>query len=396
MKKTLYSIIAILSLTLLIPSTVYAANGTLRDEKNELADMQAKAATNKRITNETQAQIDAKRSAIISANNTIDANEKKVEESKTKVADSQEAIKVKTEELKDVIKILQYTEGNSDEIYLDYVFDSNSINDLLERQAVIKQIITYTQEELDSLNALIKQNEELQVQLANDNVTLTNSITEYEKQVDNLEAYIEKLATIGMDYSEQIKSKQELIKAYEQAGCKDSDYIEICYNNRYMLSSTSFNRPLKSGRITQAYGNNGHAGMDLGGNPPGTNIYAPANGIVTATSYHNSCGGNIIYIRHTVNGQKYTSEYGHLRSINVKVGQTVTPSTVIGTVGGDSSTFYYDKCTTGTHLHYSISYGWYLVDYTSWSKFRSNTTATGVEGITHIRNVKGTTWNSRY
>lgn len=384
------------SFLLLFPFNVYAANGTLRDEKNELAEMQAKAESNKRLTNEKQAEIDSKRNAITKANDTIEENEKKVESSKAKVAESEEQIKIKTEELKNVINILQYTKVNSGEVYVDYIFESSSISELMQRQAVINQIIEYTNDELESLHTLIKENQELQVQLADDNVVLSNSITVYEKQVDELEAYIEKLATIGMDYQEQIKAKQNLIKQYEQAGCQDSDTIEACFNNKYMLSSTSFNRPLKYGKITQAYGNNGHAGMDIGGNAKGTSIYAPANGVVAATSYKNSCGGNIIYIHHIVDGKKYTSEFGHLTAINVKVGQTVTPNTIIGTVGGDSSTFYYDKCTTGPHLHYSISYNHYLKDYTSWNTFKANTKATGIESITHIRNVRGYTWNTRY
>ena len=392
MKKRIF----LFFLLLIFPLTVNAANGTLRDEKNELAAMQAKAESNKRLTQEKQNEIDNKRSAITRANKTIDENEKKVEDSKAKVAESEEQIKIKTEELKNVINVLQYSQINSGEIYIDYIFDSSSISQLMERQSVITQIIDYTQSELDGLHKLIKDNQALQVQLADDNVVLSNSITVYEKQVDELEAYIEKLATIGMDYQEQIKAKQNLIKQYEQAGCRDSDTIDACFNNKYMLSSTNFNRPLKYGKITQAYGNNGHAGMDIGGNAKGTNIYAPANGVVAATSYKNSCGGNIIYIHHIVGGQKYTSEYGHLTAIYVKVGQTVTPSTVIGTVGGDSSTFYYDKCTTGPHLHYSISYNHYLKDYTSWSTFKVNTKATANESITHIRNVRGYSWNSRY
>ena len=388
--------ILIILFLLLFPLTVDAANGTLRDEKNELAAMQSKAESNRRLTTQKQNEIDSKRNAITKANNTINENEKKVENSKVKVAESEEQIKIKTEELKNVINVLQYSNINSGEIYVDYIFDSSSISELMERQAVITQIIDYTQAELDGLHKLIKDNQELQVQLADDNVVLANSITVYEKQVDELEAYIEKLASIGMDYQEQIKAKQNLIKQYEQAGCRDSDTIEACFNNKYMLSATSFNRPLKYGKVTQAYGNNGHAGMDIGGNKPGTNIYAPANGVVAATSYKNSCGGNIIYIHHIVNGQKYTSEYGHLTSIYVKVGQTVTPSTVIGTVGGDSSTFYYDKCTTGPHLHYSISYNHYLKDYTSWNTFKANTKPTGNESITHIRNVRGYIFNTRY
>ncbi len=47
MKK---KILIIFFLLLIFPLTVNAANGTLRDEKNELAAMQAKAESNKRLT----------------------------------------------------------------------------------------------------------------------------------------------------------------------------------------------------------------------------------------------------------------------------------------------------------------------------------------------------------
>ena len=276
--KRMKRIIILILLCILIPLNVNA-KGTLRDEKNELAEMQSKAATNNRLTNESKAKIDAKRNAIVQANNTISNNEVKVENAKAKVAESQEQIKVKTEEMRDIINMIQYTNFNSGEAYFDYIFSSDSITDMMERQAVITQIVDYTQEQLDTLNGLIKTNEDLQVQLTKDNITLTNSIATYEKQVEELEAYIEKLASIGMDYQEQIKAKQKLIKTYEDAGCKDNDLIDDCYNKKFSISSTNFNRPMKSGKITQAWGNNGHAGMDIGGNPKGTAIYSPANGI---------------------------------------------------------------------------------------------------------------------
>ena len=49
-------------------------------------------------------------------------------------------------------------------------------------------------------------------------------------------------------------------------------------------------------------------------------------------------------------------------AINVKVGDIVNQNTVIGTVGGYStSTSHggYDACTTGAHLHYGVATGWF-------------------------------------
>ena len=393
MKRIIISISLIsLIFVMLFPTTVHAKK--LRDYKNEVAKLESQQAENNRLTQSAKNSIDEKRNAILNANNTIEVNEQKVEDSKALVAESKEQIKIKTEELKEVINILQYSNINSDEVYMDYLFDSQSLEELMERQAIIEQVVDYTQEQLDSLDKLIVENEELQVQLNNDNVALNNSITEYEKQVEELEAYIEKLATIGMDYSEQLKAAQAQVKLFVDAGCKDDDDVDDCYYNKGGQSG-AFSRPLNSGVVTQAWGNNGHKGMDIGGNSPGTYVYAPATGTVAYVSYHQSCGGNIVYMHFRVNGQKYTGEFAHLRSINVSKGQKVTKGTVIGTVGGDSSTWYYDKCTTGPHLHYAIAYGYYLVDYYAWSTFTSNTKATSVQSITGIKNQRSWRFTTR-
>ena len=399
MKKVVsYTIILAMLVLILCPTTTFAKSKTLQDYKNEVAKLENEKNENNRLTASTKASINAKRNAILNANNTISQNETKVENAKTKVAESQEQIKIKSEELKDVINILQYSDVNSDEMYMDYLFDSSSISELMEREAVIKQIVTYTQNQLDELNSLIKKNQKLQVQLEKDNINLSNSITSYEEQVSELEAYIEKLATIGLDYDEKIKAQKNMIKMFEKAGCKNSDSVDDCYYNKKEASG-QFLRPLVSGRVTQRWGNNGHKGIDLGGNKKGTAIYAPANGTVAHVAYKQSCGGNIIYMHHTVGGKAYTTEFAHLTAIYVRDGQYVKQGTVIGTVGGDSSTFYYDHCTSGTHLHYAVAYGYYLGSgsngYSKWKTFTTNTKATNVQSINGLKNSKGWTWRSR-
>ena len=76
---------------------------------------------------------------------------------------------------------------------------------------------------------------------------------------------------------------------------------------------------------------------------------------MTSIVRKSSCGGNMVYIQHTIKGVKYRTVYMHLHSINVKVGDIVTITSVIGTVGGGES---YDNCSTGAHLHFGIMKGW--------------------------------------
>lgn len=400
MKKIISYIFVISLFILTICPVGYEVKAeTLKDYKNKVAELQNQKAESDALTAEAKRNIAAKSQAIKNANNTIVSNEAKVEESKTLVAESQEQIKIKHEELEDVIKILQYTEINNEEIYTDFIFSSSSISELMERQAIIEQIVDYTVEELESLEKLVVENQNLQVKLANDNVNLENSITEYEAQLEELHEYVDKQASIGLGFADQIKVQQNLIKLYEEAGCKDNDDINDCYYSK-MEGSGSFSRPLTKGKVTQAW-NKSHGGIDLGGNSEGTPVYAPANGTVIYVARKTSCGGNIVYMHSLVDGKKYTIEMAHLLSIKVSSGQKVKKGQIIGTVGGYSTSHAlsgsYDYCTFGAHLHYAISYGYYFSESgrSQWSKFKSNTGATSVQSISGLKSTKGWKWTTR-
>lgn len=392
-----YALCFCLLFNMVAPLYVKADSKTLRDYKNELNALQSQQRENKRLSTQANNEVQYKRNAIMEANNTIDANEKSVEESKQKIIESEALIVKTTEELHDVFSYMQSID--EDKVYLEFMVQSTTMSDFLERAAIIEQLSSYQDSEIHRLEQLIADNKQLQIDLNNQNETLEKAITEYEKKIEELQAYINSLASVGLDYDEQIKAQKELIKTYEDAGCRDDDSIDYCYYSK-IVNASKFVRPLAKGRITQAYGNNGHKGMDIGGNTPGTAMFASAPGVVASVSYHNSCGGNIVHIHHYVNGVAYTSEYAHMRSINVKVGDTVTAATQIGSVGGDSSTWYYDGCTTGTHLHYTIAFGLYLGSgangYNRYSTFQSKSSPTGDQKVTGIKNTKGFSWSSRY
>lgn len=90
-----------------------------------------------------------------------------------------------------------------------------------------------------------------------------------------------------------------------------------------------------------------HEGIDISGTGYGSPIYAANNGVVVVAGY-NATNGNYIYIDHR-NG--YYSVYAHLASINVSVNQVVSMGQKIGTMGQSGYAF-------GTHLHFSIFYGY--------------------------------------
>ena len=133
-------------------------------------------------------------------------------------------------------------------------------------------------------------------------------------------------------------------------------------------------RPLVSFTVTSEFGYRYHpvtgaykfhSGTDMAGGS--TEVYATAPGTVAGISWKNSCGGTMLFVHHNINGSYYTTTYMHLYQVKVKVGDYVDQNTVIAITGGSKSLTPWDSCSTGRHLHLSISRGLYLKEYTSWN-----------------------------
>ncbi|MFT4519605.1 MAG: murein DD-endopeptidase MepM/ murein hydrolase activator NlpD [Halioglobus sp.] len=85
-----------------------------------------------------------------------------------------------------------------------------------------------------------------------------------------------------------------------------------------------------------------HRGTDYAASR-GTPVFAAGDGRVSKAGY-NSANGNYIFIQH---GEQYVTKYLHLHKRNVKTGQRVSQSQVIGTVGSTGA-------STAPHLHYEF------------------------------------------
>ena len=86
-------------------------------------------------------------------------------------------------------------------------------------------------------------------------------------------------------------------------------------------------------------------------------VVAAANGVVT---YAGSMGtyGNVVMVRHSIDGQTYTTVYAHLNIILVGNSSTLSKGQMIGYMGSTGR-------VTGQHLHFELHKG-------SWNGSRSN------------------------
>jgi hypothetical protein len=139
--------------------------------------------------------------------------------------------------------------------------------------------------------------------------------------------------------------------------------------------SVSFQSPLPSSRLSQAFGPSSeplepsatiggvtyahyHNGIDMAA-PLGSTIRAAASGLVTYAG-RQSDGAVVVKIRHA---DGYVSLYAHLDpSLQVAVGQQVTQGQALGQVGMTGN-------TTGPHLHFGLyNPGGTAVDPSTWLK----------------------------
>ncbi|ULT57065.1 M23 family metallopeptidase [Neobacillus drentensis] len=85
-----------------------------------------------------------------------------------------------------------------------------------------------------------------------------------------------------------------------------------------------------------------HKGIDIA-RPSNKSIKAADNGVVVFAGWSNSYGNKVIIDHH--NG--FRTLYGHMSSLNVKAGQTVSKGTAIGIMGATGD-------ATGVHLHFEV------------------------------------------
>lgn len=105
-----------------------------------------------------------------------------------------------------------------------------------------------------------------------------------------------------------------------------------------------------TGRITSPYGSRWgafHYGVDIGaGGRTNVPIVSVADGVVSYVGPL-STYGNIVRVKHDLNGNIFETLYAHLATYQVKVGQTVKKGQQIAIMGNTGN-------STGPHLHFEV------------------------------------------
>lgn len=174
--------------------------------------------------------------------------------------------------------------------------------------------------QLEKINAQQEQQKVLKAQLAALQDKTTSTVAGYQKR-------------LKIEAEARRKAEEEARKNGGGGGSVGGGWVRPV---SYRYISTYF-------RQYSPYQPAGHTGMDLV-NGCGTPVVAARTGTVTFAGWHDSMGGNMVYINHS---SSYQTRYAHLQSVASRYGQHVNAGQIIGYLGTTGA-------STGCHLHYEV------------------------------------------
>ena len=164
------------------PLTVHAKEATtILELKEHLAELEAEKTKQANAKKQTQSEINQSKNNIYNAYQEKERNYQEVEEAKNKVTESEEAIKKASEDIDNMLRYYQLTKNGND--YMDYLSDASSITDLIMRAKSVESITKYYDNKIKTLQDLIVEKQNRQVELENANKELSSSILKSELSI---------------------------------------------------------------------------------------------------------------------------------------------------------------------------------------------------------------------
>lgn len=243
------------------------------------------------------------------------------------------------------------------------LLNSKSFSDLLERYAVVKQIVKYDSNRLDELRAIAEQIAAIKEELESEKATLVSLKADETAEKNTLESKRAESQAIIDSLQSDKSSLEKALADQEAAEAAARAEIKRLAEQQAAAarSSGSTSVPSKysgtmiapaSGPVTSPYYMRvhpvtgklrQHTGIDYGA-PYGSDIVAAASGTVLVAGYNSGGYGNYVVINH---GGGITTLYAHASRLCVSAGQSVSQGQVIAKVGSTGM-------STGPHLHFEV------------------------------------------
>ena len=264
----------------------------------------------------------------------IDEKKKEIEATQEKVTKKEAEIDSQTEALNQRLSVM-YKTGTIG--IVDVILSSDSMEELLMNVGLVQKILRSDQDiqkgvadELAELEALKKQLDEQKAQLDAQKAELDVLVEQYRAEADAAKAEQEKLnAEAAALLQEELANQPNVPYTPPASG-------SYTWPTRGVISDDY------GWRICPFHGEEFHDGLDIASST-GTPIYAIADGVVGTANWYGGYG-NCVTISH---GGGLQSLYGHMNTIYVSRGESVSRGQQIGTMGSTGN-------STGPHLHFTV------------------------------------------
>lgn len=172
---------------------------------------------------------------------------------------------------------------------------------------------------------------------------------------ESFDSFVEHFNTTFMDrFNKLIQDVNDLKSGASSGGTDSNGYsssrvFPVDYNRSGVNFFLRANHAPGTLEYEMTYGDRTgglHSGHDIGGGGASHPIHATTDGVVRKAEFMSGGIGNAIYIEHT--SDAYWSNYMHLASMSVSVGQTVKAGDQIGVMGNSGGDY-------AIHLHYELS-----------------------------------------
>lgn len=361
----------------------------LAEKESKIKEYLAQVSELSKQVEETEAKAEAVRQSIAQTNEEIDALNRSIEALEQK-------IKERDDVLRERLRSIQ-AQGTTVS-YLEVLLGATSFADFIDRFSAASTV-------MDADRQIMKQQEDDVAQIEDEKLQVEKTLKslqaqedelkqlqqllnkqreEKNKVIDQLEKAQEQLSAERAHLQEDFEDTYELSQELEQQIIAEQQRIaeEMRKKEEARLAAEAAKRAASSGSgaseadtsalppvtsgtwmtpaagsFTSSFGwrthpihgdQRQHRGIDIA-NATGTPIVAAADGVVSSAGPMGGLG-NAVFITHSIDGQMYTSVYGHMSSIQATVGQSVKKGDRIGAMGSTGS-------STAPHLHFEVHVG---------------------------------------
>lgn len=308
--------------------------------------------------------------SLVDLKNRINKSSEELDAASTELKEAETTEEKQYSTMKKRIKYM-YENGTQD--YLEILFSSRDISDLLNRTEYIGKISSYDQSIFENYKEIKQQITQKKSEIESRLSELKELQAEETAEKDTLTALTKNKKEELRKYNEKLDISQEKSAEYARQAAEAEAEVEKLLQERQaeidrqnsMGSGNSggdgsLRWPLSiSGRISSGFGKRSsptagastyHKGLDIAA-PAGTPIVAAAEGKVVTAAYSSSAG-NYVMISH---GNSLYTVYMHCSRLAVKEGDMVGSGQVIAYVGSTG-------ISTGAHLHFGVSKNGSYVD----------------------------------